>query len=76
MKTLAELFELVSIAVKENNQYNCHWFINYSGHVNKLQISYYFCGWTADGNCESVDFKLDEEGIQGAYWYLKTRLKA
>ena len=76
MKTLAELFELVSVAVRQNNEYSSHWFINYSGHVNKLHISYYLCGWTREGNCESVDFKLDEEGIQGAYWYIKTRLKA
>lgn len=75
MKTLSELFELVSKAVSENSQYTCDWFINYSGHVNKIHISYYFTGWSSEGISESVEFRLDEEGIQGAYWFIKVKLK-
>jgi hypothetical protein len=76
MKTLSELFELVAQAVKKNQSgYGSHWFIDYSGHVNKLQVRFYFTGWSTDAHVESVNFSLDEDGIQGAYWFIKTRLK-
>lgn len=76
MKTLTELFELVAKAleVSQISKYNGTWFIDYSGHVNKINIRYYRAGWSADAIAESVDFKLDVEGIQGAYWFIKTRL--
>ena len=76
MKTLIELFELVSKAVESNQspKYNGDWFIDFSGHVNSLSIRYYRSGWTKDAVAESVSFKLDAEGIQGAYWFIKTKL--
>lgn len=74
MKTLNELFELVAMAVKINQTFTQDWFIDYSGHVNQLRIRYYFSGWSKDGHFESVNFTLNEEGIQGAYWFIKTRL--
>ena len=75
MKTLSELFELVAQAVEQNNRRDNDWFIDYSGHVNKLAIRYYFAGWSEEAHVDSVDFYLTEEGIQGAYWFIKTRLK-
>jgi len=76
MKTLSELFELVAQAVDQNNDFTSRtWFIDYSGHVNKLQVRFYFAGWSTDAHVEKVEFKLDEDGIQGAYWFIKTRLK-
>jgi hypothetical protein len=75
MKTLSELFELVAQAVAKNQLgYGEHWFIDYSGHVNKLQVRFYFAGWSKDAHVERVDFILNEEGVQGAYWFIKTRL--
>ena len=74
MKTLNELFELVAMAVKINQTFSQDWFIDYSGHVNQLSIRFYLTGWSEDGHFESVKFKLNEEGIQGAYWFIKTRL--
>jgi hypothetical protein len=75
MKTLSELFELVAKTVeKSQKKYGSHWFIDYSGHVNKLAIRYYFAGWSEEAHFENVDFYLTEEGIQGAYWFIKTRL--
>lgn len=76
MKTLTELFELVAKAleVSQISKYNGTWFIDYAGHVNKIHIRYYRTGWSADAIAEIVDFKLDIEGIQGAYWFIKTRL--
>lgn len=76
MKTLTELFELVAKAVESNqaSKYNGDWFIDFSGHVNSINIRYYRAGWAKDAISESVNFKLDAEGIQGAYWFIKTKL--
>ena len=75
MKTLNELFELVAKAIEKNNNHTSStWFIDYSGHVNLLKIRHYLTGWSKDNYFESVEFKLNEEGIQGAYWFIKTRL--
>jgi hypothetical protein len=76
MKTLQDLFELVAKAIEQNNDFTSNdWFINYSGHVNQLSVRYYYTGWSTDAHAEKVDFKLDDDGIQGAYWFIKTRLK-
>jgi hypothetical protein len=75
MKTLKDLFELVALAVENNNDFTSNkWFINYSGHVNQLDVRFYLTGWAKDNFADSVTFKLDEDGIQGAYWFIKTRL--
>lgn len=75
MKTLNDLFELVAKAVEKNNDHtSVNWFINYSGHVNQLSIRYYLTGWSSENSADSVEFKLNEEGIQGAYWFIKTKL--
>ena len=76
MKTLSELFELVAQAIESNqSKHNGHWFVDYSGHVNKLSVRYFFAGWSDEAHAEGVTFNLNEEGIQGAYWFIKTRLK-
>lgn len=75
MKTLSELFELVAVAIERNQKGNGHWFIDYSGHVNKLSIRYHLTGWSADSVADAVDFYLTEEGIQGAYWFIKSKLR-
>lgn len=74
MKTLKELFELVAVAVERNNFNSEDWFIDYSGHVNKISIRYYLCGWSKDSQSEQANFTLDSDGIQGAYWFIKTRM--
>lgn len=75
MKTLKDLFELVAVAVEQNNDFTSkNWFIDYSGHVNQLYVRYYLTGWNKDHRPENVKFTLDENGIQGAYWFIKTRL--
>lgn len=75
MKTLAELFELVAVVVERNQKGYGHWFIDYSGHVNKLSIRYHVTGWSKDSVADEVDFYLTEEGIQGAYWFIKSKLR-
>lgn len=76
MKTLQDLFELIAEAVQQNNTYSNDWFIDYSGHVNKIAIRYYFSGWSTEASVDNVEFYLDkEDGIQGAYWFIKSRLK-
>jgi hypothetical protein len=78
MKTIKDLFELVGQAVENNNDHTSNqWFIDYSGHVNRLNIRYYLTGWSKDNDrhCDNVSFTIDEDGIQGAYWFIKTRLR-
>ena len=74
MKTLQELFELMGTAAEKNNKFN-HWFFDFSGHVNKLSIRYYKFGWAEDRHAEELDVKVTEDGIQAAYWFIKSNLK-
>ena len=74
MKTLQELFELMATAAEKNNKFD-HWFFDYSGHVNALSIRYYRGGWEEDSHADRLDVKLTEEGIQAAYWFIKTKLR-
>ena len=75
MKNTKELFELVAQAIEQNKrECNPHWFISYSGHVNKMSVKFYACGWSTDAHYESNDEHLSEDGIQSLYWFIKTRL--
>lgn len=78
MKTLKDLFELVAQAVEENRKERNTWFIEYHGHINQIAIKYWFVGWSPESPAsgESIKEKLTEEGIQAAYWFIKTRLQA
>lgn len=71
MKSLAELYELLSLATKSNIG---TWFINFSGHVNRLSVTYYPLGWKSEGYSECIEQELTEEGIQAFYWFVRTRL--
>lgn len=73
MKTISELFELIAQAVQRNHKFN-HWFFDYSGHVNKLSIRYYQFGWEENRNHKKLDVYLTDDGIQAAYWFIKTNL--
>jgi hypothetical protein len=77
MKTLTDITELITEAVQQNTKYN-NWFFDFSGHVNQLYIKYYNTGWENDKDskhCERCRIKLNnEEQIQEAYWFIKTKL--
>lgn len=77
MKTLTELFEIIAQAVKENSAERRTWFVDYSGHVNKLRIQYHLVGWSNENSdiASKLDVYLDENGIQAAYWFIKTKLR-
>ena len=78
MYTIKDLFKLVGKAVKENEHYSATWFINYSGHVNQLDIDYYPIGWQRgkDRPSEPCRVYLDsEDSIAEAYFFIKNRLK-
>ena len=81
MKDLTQLFKLVAKAVEQNKNGNVvktHWFIQYMGHVNGIDIKYYPHGWEEDNkNVSHEDLKeyLTEDGIQSAYWFINSRLK-
>lgn len=76
MKTLKDLFELIAQATEETQrEYNStDWFFDYHGHVQKMSVSYWFTGWKEGGVFESIEQKLDEDGIQALYYFIKTRL--
>jgi hypothetical protein len=74
MKTLKDLFEIVALAVESNQKRTHDFFIDYSGHVNQLRVRYYFSGWSLKTEPVAVDFNLDEDGIQAAYWFIKTKI--
>jgi len=79
MKTLSQLLQLTNQAILNNGiKYN-QWFINFSGHVNKVEIRYYQAGWEVSKETEtepdSIRINLDDEGsIQEGYWFVKNRL--
>ena len=77
MKTLKDLFEVLAEATKENGNTSNHWFIDFSGHVNKISVRHYDTGWASDKehHAEECKQKLNEEGIQAVYWFVKTRLR-
>jgi hypothetical protein len=77
MKTIAELFEIIGQAVSENSREHDTWFVDYSGHVNSLRIQYHFTGWSSESSdlAAKLEVKLDEDGIQAAYWFIKTKLR-
>lgn len=78
MKTLADLFQLVAQATEENRENRNTWFIRFSGHVNIIKLEYWFSGYDSKypDSRESLEEKITEEGIQSAYWFIKTRLRA
>lgn len=74
MKTLKDLFEIASEAVSQNREETRTWFIDFSGHVNKMKVVYYRCGWSADAIGEEVSVYLTETGIQALYWFIANKL--
>ena len=80
MKTLEQLLELTSKAIMSNgNTYN-QWFIHFSGHVNKIDVTYYSCGWDMgrENNYEPDKCAIylnSEDSIQEGYWFITNRLK-
>jgi hypothetical protein len=75
MKTIQDLFAISGEAVMNNCSYK-HWFIDYSGHINKLSIRLYDGGWDCNRQpSHSLDANLDnDESIQAAYWFIKSNL--
>lgn len=79
MKTLKEVLELASEAILQNSKSHNTWFIDYSGHVNLLQIRYYPVGWSSnreDNVMREVSAYTDnEEDLQLAYWFIKKHMR-
>ena len=67
-----------AIEISQNeNTFGKEFFINYSGHVNQLSISYYECGWSETTLMSEKwnGYLTDEDTIQEAYWFLANRVK-
>ena len=82
MKNLQDLISLTAKCLEQSISTTNHaeWFISFSGHVNRLDITYHQGGWelsTKDGKQlggDKCDVTLDESGIQEAYWFITNRL--
>jgi hypothetical protein len=75
MKTIQDLFAISGEAVMSNNKFN-HWFIEYSGHVNKFRARLFEHGWESGREASHIfEDYLNEESIQAAYWFIKSHLK-
>ena len=78
MKTVKDLFAIMGEAQEQNREHN-HWFFNYSGHVNRIEIRFYPCGWlNREENPIEEKFGCyidNEDGIQAAYWFIKSKLR-
>ncbi len=75
MKTKKDLFELIAQATEENSKDSLTWFFNFAGHVDKMRISFYFCGWEiGKDNPQTIEQNFTDEGIQALYWFIQTRL--
>lgn len=78
MKTINDMMTLLGEAMNENTRDYKTWFFSFSGHVNSIEIRFYPTGWSHDENrhFNSLSVYLDnEESIQCAYWWVKTKLK-
>lgn len=77
MKNLNDLMTLIAKCLEQNGKNGRnHWFVDFSGHVNKLNLRRYRVGWTpkTDDMYEECSIYLTEEGIQEAYWFLANRV--
>tara|TARA_R110000796_G_scaffold57337_2_gene132384 strand:+ start:743 stop:982 length:240 start_codon:yes stop_codon:yes gene_type:complete len=79
MRKVSELLELINQAIIENGSEYNQWFIDFSGHVNKIGIRYYQSGWKManeeDYKPNECDIHLDDKNsIQEGYWFIKNRL--
>lgn len=78
MKTLADLLVLVGHAIQQSKSEMDTWFINYSGHVQLLEIEYCPVGWDSEKKKGSFDLRVylnNEDDIQLAYWFIKKHLR-
>ncbi len=77
MKNLNDLFEIMAKAVQQNQTgLGGQWFLDYSGHVNTLNVRYYFNKWDKDKNPEfNLRFYLNTANdIDAAYYLIKSKL--
>jgi hypothetical protein len=74
MKTLEELFEIIAKAVARSRKTYRTLFVEYHGHIEQIGFRYYLTGWKDDSLdiANRAEFKLDEDGIQAAYWWIKS----
>lgn len=84
MKTINDVLMLINQAIMNNQEkfgtLTCsHWFIDYSGHVNKMHVRYYKLGWSKEqcenGARDECEIYLNnEEQVQELYWFVKSRV--
>jgi hypothetical protein len=84
MKTINDVLLLINQAI-QNNQATCdeelrpQWFVSYSGHVNKISVTYYRNGWSVEkadkGLFDECEINPSNDNkVQELYWFMKNRL--
>jgi hypothetical protein len=79
MKNLKEVLELINVAIQENGKRT--WFVNYSGHVNLLEVRLYPNGWESSIDCDVEPLLVTKqcytdkpESVQEFYYWLKFKI--
>jgi hypothetical protein len=77
MKTITDLFTMVSNAIERSSETTQEWFFRFSGHVDVFEIEYFDFGW---GSKKQSTAKLSfagmtEDNIQAAFWFIKANLR-
>jgi len=78
MKNLNDLMQLTAEMMQTEGESH-KFFINFFGHVQKMDIRYYKNGWSADSNLKPIEKSAcfnNPEQIEELYWWFKILLKS
>ena len=78
MKNLKDLMQLTAEMIETKNKSH-EFFIDFYGHVQKIEIRYYKNGWSADSDIKPIGKSAyfdDPEQVEELYWWFKFLLKS
>jgi len=80
MKSKEQLLSMINLAIMNNGNTHFQWFIDFSGHVNVIDVRYYRAGWdeSIKNNYQPqiCTIELDnKDSIQEGYWFINNKLK-
>jgi len=78
MKNINDLMELTAEMMQICNKKD-KFFVEFYGHVQKIEVRYYKNGWSAEANDKPIvksAYIDDEEQVELLYWWFKILLKS
>jgi len=78
MKNLNDLMQLTAEMMQTEGKSN-KFFIRIYGHVQKIEVTYYKNGWSAESDIKPIErsaYFNNTEQIELLYWHLKLLLKS